>query len=243
MGKMLSCEVIMGYLMLGSYSSQKQVQLGTGRTTHNQHQSIMWLAAQLPSLDISIQPLDSSSLPTGLVATICSSVFFQQYFPESDSYDRYLRPGIKKMSEWMGAVGTPMPRDTPDRETGLFLRGFLAILHGASGMAVRKDDPDTLRAFAHQAVEMHFSDQFQISIATAAIRQRKERNYPLAVDFYSRALQVKEDDHLLFNIARTYYEMKNIEAAKDSLTRALAINPEFTAARQFIDFLTATSTG
>ena len=232
----------MEYLMLGSYSSQKQVQLGTGGTTHSQRQAIMWLAAQLPSSDISIQPLDASSLPTGIVATICSADFFQNYLPESDCYDRCLRPGIKKMFEWLGAVGTSMPQDNPDKETGLFLRGFLAILHGASGMAVRKDDPDTLRTLTHQSVEMHFFDQFQIGIAAAAIRQRKERNYSLAVDFYLRALQVKEDDHLLFNIARTYYEMKNIDAAKDSLTRALTINPEFTAAQQFIDFLTATST-
>jgi len=229
----------MEHLVLGSYSSRKKAQLGTGRTTHEQDQSIMWLAAQLPNSDICIQPLDPSRIPTGLVTTVSSADFFQHYHPEPDCYDSCLRPGAKKLSEWMGAVGTPMPQERPDRETGLFLRGFLAILHGESGMAVREGDPDNLRALAQQAAIMRFFDHFQISIASAAVRQRKERNYPLAIDFYSRALQIKEDDHLLFNTARTYYEMKNIEAAKDCLARALALNPELTVARQFLDFIAA----
>ena len=231
----------MEYLVLGSYSSHKKAQLGTGSTTHERDQSIIWLASQLPTSDICIQPLDPAMLPTGIVSTISSADFFQHYHPEPECYDSSLRPGAKKLSEWMGAVGTPMPKQKPDRETGLFLRSFLAILHGASGIAAREGDPDKLRTLAQQASVMRFFDHFQICIASAAVRQRKERNYPLAIDFYSRALQVKEDDHLLFNTARTYYEMKNIEAAKDCLARALMLNPELTVARQFLDFITAPS--
>jgi len=232
----------MEHLVLGSYSSHKKAQLGTGRTTHEQDQIIIWLASQLPSSDICIQPLDPTKLPTGIVTTISSADFFQHYHPEPDCYDESLRPGIKKLSEWMGSVGTPMPQEKPDRETGLFLRSFLAILHGASGMPVQEGDPDNLRVLTQQAAVMQFFDNFQISIASAAVRQRKERNYPLAIDFYSRALEVKEDDHLLFNTARTYYEMKNVEAAKNCLMRALALNPELTVARQFLDFLAAPPT-
>jgi tetratricopeptide (TPR) repeat protein len=130
-----------------------------------------------------------------------------------------------------------MPQEKPDNEIGRFLRSFLSILHGESGMAMREGDPDQLRLLVQQAVDMHFYDHFQISIAHAAVRQRKERNYPLAIDFYSRALAVKEDDHILFNIARTYYEMENIEAAKECLTKALALNPNLAVARQFLDFI------
>ncbi|MCL2123656.1 MAG: tetratricopeptide repeat protein [Desulfovibrionaceae bacterium] len=227
----------MEYLVLGSYSTKKQTHVGTGYTKQEQQQSIMWLAAQLPTTDICIQPLDSSSIPTGIVSTICSSEFFRHYIPESDCYDHHIRPGVKKLSAWMGTLGTPMPREKPDNEIGRFLRSFLSILHGEGGMAMREGDPDKLRTLVQQAADMHFYDHFQISISLAAVRQRKERNYPLAIDFYSRALEVKEDDHILFNIARTYYEMKNIEAAKECLAKALALNPELTIARQFLDFI------
>ena len=227
----------MDYLILGSYATHKHVRVGTGATKHEREQNIMWLASQLPTTDICVQPLDSSQIPTGIVTTISNFEFFQTYVPEPTCYEQHIRPGVKKLSEWLGAVNTPMPQGKPEHETGRFLRGFLSILHGEAGMAMRKDDLDTLRMLVHQAADMHFYDHFQISIALAAVRQRKERNYPLAIDFYSRALQVKEDDHLLFNIARTYYEMKNIDAAKECLAKALALNPDLTVARQFLDFI------
>jgi len=227
----------MEYLVLGSYSTRKHIHLGAGGTKQERQQSITWLAAQLPTADICVQPLNPDNLPTGIVSTIPNHDFFQAYIPEPDCYEQYIRPGVKKLSDWIGATGTPMPQAPPDKENGLFLRSFLSILHGEAGMAMRANDPDDLRNLVSQALAMHFYDHFQIGIATAAIRQRKERNYPLAIDFYSRALAVKENAHLLFNIARTHYEMKNIEAAQECLTRALELNPELAVARQFLDFI------
>ena len=227
----------MKHLVLGTYSSKTQKHLGLGATKQEREQTIMWLAALLPTSDISIQPLDPSNIPTGIVSTICNAVFFQRHIPEPDCYDQFIRPGVKKLAAWMGSIGTPMPKEKPDAETGRFQRGFLSILHGEAGMSMRADDHDNLRMLVQQAADMHFYDHFQICISHAAVRQRKERNYPLAIDFYSRALEVKNDDHLLFNIARTYYEMKNIDAAKECLAKALALNPELTVARQFLDFI------
>jgi tetratricopeptide (TPR) repeat protein len=239
-GKMF-CEAGMEHLVLGSYSTRKQSLVGTGTTKQEQQQTIMWLAAQLPTLDICVQPLDAANRPTGVVSTIANSEFFQHYIPESDCYDKQIRPGVQQLAAWMGAVGTPMPQEKPDQEIGRFLRSFLAILHGEAGMAMKEGEADELRLWVQQAAGMLFFDHFQISISTAAVRQRKERNYPLAIDFYSRALEIKEDDHLLFNIARTYYEMKNIEAAKECLAKALALNPELAVARQFLEFISAPS--
>ena len=227
----------MEHLVLGSYSTRKQTLVGTGTTRQERLQTIMWLAAQLPTTDICVQPLDAANLPTGIVSTIKSSEFFQHYLPEADCYDKHIRPGAKKLAAWMGSAGTPLPQEKPETEIGLFLRGFLAILHGEAGMTMREGDPNTLRQLVHQSINMRFFDNFQIGISLAAVRQRKERNYPLAIDFYSRALQIKEDDHLLFNIARTYYEMKNIDAAKECLSKALALNPELAVARQFLNFI------
>ena len=239
--KTFFCEVAMEYLVLGSYSTHKHVKVGMGKNMHNLEQHIMWLAAQLPTMDICVQPLDPSRLPTGIVTILSSADFFQNYLPEADCYDDHIRSKAKKFSEWIGAADTPMPQEKPDRENRLFLRGLLAILHGSAGVAMREGDLKQLRVLAHQAAEMQFLTNFQISLALAAIRQRKERNYPLAIDFHLRALQIKEDDHLLFNAARTYYEMKDIAAAKDCLTKALALNPDLMVARQFLDFLAASS--
>jgi len=228
----------MEHLVLGSYSTQKQVQLGAGATKQEQQQVIMWLAAQLPTADICVQPLDAASIPTGIVSTISSADFFQHYIPDARCYEQYIRPEVKKLAAWIGTPGEPMPQEKPDALIGRLLRSFLSILHGEGGIAMRPGELDNLRLLVHQAVDMRFYDHFQIGISFAAIRQRKERNYPLAVDFYSRALKIREDDHLLFNLARTHYEMKNIDAAKQCLSKALALNPKLTVAQQFLAFIT-----
>jgi tetratricopeptide (TPR) repeat protein len=238
---MLFCVVAMKYLMLGSYSTHKRAHTGTGTTQHNMKQHIMWLAARLPTMEICIQPLDPSRLPTGLVSVISSADFFQNYLPEADCYDEHIRPKAKKFYEWLGEGGTPMPQDKPNKANKPFLLGFLAVLHRTAGVAMRENDLEQLRILAHQAAEMEFFGNFQTGIAAAAIQQRKARNFPLAIDFYSRALQIREDDHLLFNAARVHYEMKNTAAATECLTKALALNPELTVARQFLDFLAASS--
>jgi tetratricopeptide (TPR) repeat protein len=229
----------MEHLILGTYSTRKQATLGTGKTKQEQQQSIMWLAAQMPSGDICVQPLDAANAPTGIVAIVKSSDFFQSYIPEPECYDRYIRSGLRGLLDWMGPSGNPLPREQPEKPLDLFLRGFLAILHGERGMAVRPEDHDKLRQIIAQAKDMHFYDQFRVGISSAAVTQRKEKNYPLAINFYCKALEVKEDDHLLFNTARTYYEMKNIDAAKECLRKALAINPGLDVAKRFLDFIDA----
>jgi tetratricopeptide (TPR) repeat protein len=229
----------MEHLILGSYSTQKQAALGIGNTQREQRQSIMWLAAQLPSGDICVQPLDAANAPTGIVTIVKSSDFFQGYIPEPECYDQYIRPGLRGLIEWMGPEGTPLPQEQPKSPLNLFLKGFSAILHGERGMAMQPGEHDTFRRLVTQANEMHFLENFRVGISSAAVTQRKEKNYPLAINFYSRALEVKEDDHLLFNAARTYYEMKNIAAAKECLQKALAINPELDVAKRFLDFIGA----
>lgn len=199
----------------------------------------MWLAAQNSSGDICVQPLDAAHSPTGIVATVKDADFFQNYIPEPECYEQDMRPGIRALLEWLGPEGTPFPKEKPDNLLGVYLRGFLSILHGERGMAMREGDEERLRALLLQAKDMHFFEHFRVGISVAAVNQRKKKNYPLAIDFYTRALDVKEDDHLLFNTARTYYEMKDIEATRKCLEKALALNPELLVAKQFLDFINA----
>ena len=227
----------MEHFILGSYSTCKQMTVGTGVTKQEQQQSILWLAAQIPSGDICVQPLDPSNVPTGIVNIIKCHVFFQTHNPEPECYDKYIRPGLLKLAEWMGPTDMPLPEKKPEDELVLFLRSMVAILYGERGMALQTYDQPRFRALVDQAHSMDFYENFRVCISMAAVIQRKERNYPLAIDFYKRALEVKEDDHLLFNLARTYYEMKNITAAKSCLERSLVINPELAVAKQFLDFL------
>lgn len=65
----------------------------------------------------------------------------------------------------------------------------------------------------------------------------------LALAAHKRALDFAPDDaRILFNIARTYHDLDLLPEAREFLGRALAIDPEFAVARQFLMFLEASDT-
>ncbi|MEF2229299.1 MAG: hypothetical protein V3571_00065, partial [Pseudodesulfovibrio sp.] len=45
------------------------------------------------------------------------------------------------------------------------------------------------------------------------------------------------DEHLLHNIARCYWEKGNVKGCKEYLRRSLQINPELKESKQFWEFL------
>jgi len=77
---------------------------------------------------------------------------------------------------------------------------------------------------------------------TLGIQSREASLYDEAVVNYRKALSVyAQDEGLYYNLARVYYEMGDLEKAKESLGRALEINPQFSDARAFNNHLKAGS--
>ncbi len=62
--------------------------------------------------------------------------------------------------------------------------------------------------------------------------------YKQCLEYYFRALELSpSDDHLYYNIARCYFEMKDFEKCKEYLQKALEINPELEEGKKFMEFL------
>ncbi|MDL2317337.1 tetratricopeptide repeat protein [Desulfovibrio sp. OttesenSCG-928-A18] len=67
---------------------------------------------------------------------------------------------------------------------------------------------------------------------------RRKRLPKLALACHMRALGfAPRDEHILFNVARTEYELGNVDAAKEYLRRALEATPDFSIASNFLNFL------
>jgi tetratricopeptide (TPR) repeat protein len=64
------------------------------------------------------------------------------------------------------------------------------------------------------------------------------------VSYYSKALEIDGyNDHIMFNLARVYFEMGQLDEARNQLFRALEINPELEMARRFLRYLDASGKG
>ena len=67
---------------------------------------------------------------------------------------------------------------------------------------------------------------------------RRKHKSRLALKSHMRALELApNDEHILFNVARTEYELGNLVDAKKYLNKALSVAPEFAVAKNFQSFL------
>lgn len=67
---------------------------------------------------------------------------------------------------------------------------------------------------------------------------RKEKLHSLALQSHLRALELSpQDEHVLFNVARSLNELGRVAEAREHLRRALSIAPDFETARHFLQFL------
>ncbi len=80
---------------------------------------------------------------------------------------------------------------------------------------------------------------FVYALTSAAIKHRKNKNHDQAIYYYMKAIDLGgEDPSILFNLARVYHEIGSADRAKQTLKRALQLDPTMKMARQFMDFLT-----
>ena len=67
------------------------------------------------------------------------------------------------------------------------------------------------------------------------IAYRRQQKFDKALQLYGDARAHRpEDEHLLFNIARTYYESGNLGAARSTLEEAISLSPDFRIAKQLL---------
>ena len=73
---------------------------------------------------------------------------------------------------------------------------------------------------------------------------RRRRLYKLALASHIRALGFSpKDEHVLFNVARSEYELGKVEEARVYLVKALDAAPDFDAAKRFLAFLDGCAVG
>lgn len=72
------------------------------------------------------------------------------------------------------------------------------------------------------------------------IQMRKLGMYPQAMKYYARAYQLcRDDEHLIYNMARTLYEKGRPVTARRFLHKALGMNPDFEECKAFLSWLDA----
>ena len=117
----------------------------------------------------------------------------------------------------------------------------MAFIHGKIDKPVCAEDIESMQAMLLEMADIdHLMLEYQRTVTSAAIVLRKEREYSKAIAYYRKALAVNgQNDHILFNLARVYFETGMLNEARMSLREALDLNPGFEMARRFLRYLDA----
>ncbi|UZP65886.1 tetratricopeptide repeat protein [Desulfovibrio mangrovi] len=231
--------------VLGVYETRRIDTLGSGVTRQTHELRILWFAAQVPGGEISCQPLNEDNLPSGFVQKIDKNQFLADYVLVPDVYEEHLRSVVNSLRDKVNGARAAKEVPSLSREEGMLLRGLMAFMHARPDVPLTDTDlfsvKSMLDAMRHTG---NVILEYQRVLTGAAIDLRKQRKFDEAEAYYSKALELDgHNDHILFNLARVYFEKGQVEKARDMLLRALEINPDLEMARRFLRFLDASGKG
>ena len=109
----------------------------------------------------------------------------------------------------------------------------------------KETDPDAERDLSRLVLRgAGFSWKQKFMFTEFGFALRRRRLYKLALASHIRALGFSpKDEHVLFNVARSEYELGKVEEARVYLVKALDAAPDFDAAKRFLAFLDGCAVG
>nr|WP_051694294.1 tetratricopeptide repeat protein [Desulfohalovibrio reitneri] len=232
--------------MKGVFSTQSVNKVGTGSTTRRTINKTYWYVQEAKGGDIEVQPLNRNYVPSGPKRSVPRNEFLQKFSPEPEFYVSTVFPKMKELSETIvrgerhreqGATySAEFEFDTAlnvdeDNVRANFGLGLTYMDRGEKQKANDIFERLVKLEAAFEKQHKHLFNEFGISL-------RKSQMHDQAVEYYQRAMELtQEDENLVLNMARAYFEKGDMESCVTHVRRALEINPDMEEARKFRDYL------
>jgi tetratricopeptide (TPR) repeat protein len=232
--------------MRGVFSTESSHYLGFGGSRRRVRQQVFVLAEEQKDGSFSIQRLNRNFLPSGPSKIVKRDELLKDYVPEPSIYMNKVVPIMRRMEE------TVERGDRHRERTELFSAEFeyqsaLGLdedhVRATFGLGLtyleRHEVENAERVFRKLVrLEAAFGVEHKHLFNEFGIQMRKLGMYSQAMKYYARAYQLsKDDEHLIYNMARTLFEKGNPKVSRRFLEKALRMQPGFEECRQFLDYL------
>lgn len=232
--------------ILGVYSMARQARTGQGTTSRSHEQKTYWFVRRSAEGDYSVQALNANAIPSGPITAVTKSDFLANYQPESGYYEKRSLPFITSLKKKIALADAHLADGDLDAAEREFLKALLLDEKNPKAnialgdIYLQKGDGKKLAAALRRIfnIDVLFMEQERHLFNEFAISLRKEKKFPEAVAFYTKALERNADDeNLHFNMARAQGEAGEAAAAMEHLQRALALRPGFEQAQRLLKHL------
>lgn len=220
----------------GVFSTLADMKIGFGGTKRTVQQNVMFYVVRRDDGSYDARVLNDNFVPTGEPAVITYEELLLDYIPEPGVYHEKVYPAMRELA---GHIA----RGEKHRERGetwsaeFEFQSALAIdeqnVRATFGLGLTylaREDSDKAREVFTRLIDLPgaFDPRHKHMFNEFGIRLRKNRMFCEALLFYARAVPLAPgDDHLLYNIARTFFDRGDYDRADLFLCRALVLNPRF----------------
>ncbi|WP_320172475.1 tetratricopeptide repeat protein [Maridesulfovibrio sp.] len=227
------------YKVLGIYSKNIIDHTGAGTTMQKAEHKTYYYVLRSCSEKYCVEPLNAKSLPSGIFTAMDRDQFISSFTPEIGYYRKNSIPEYESLAKML-ASGDAQSIDAADSEIESLIRSLLIEPDNTSP----ETDTPLAKARLSEIVaildssDKEFIEEQRREFNSAAISLRKLQLYEEAINFYSKALELDEnDENLHFNIARAYFETGDEASTLAHIEKALEIDPVLESAILFKKYI------
>ncbi len=222
------------------FSTQSESFIGFGATKRKVKQNIFVFAEEQADGTFLLRALNKNFVPTGKARRIEREELLARYLPEPDIYMNKVVPMMRRVREHVNtadahrAGGAFMSAEFEYKNALRVDEEHIRATFGLGLVYLDRGETESASLVFRRIVTLDavFETEHKHLFNEFGIKMRKNGMYAQALRYYFKAYRLtRDDEHLLYNIARTYYEKGRLALAGKFLDMALALAPSFEEAR------------
>jgi tetratricopeptide (TPR) repeat protein len=232
-------------IILGVYSLARDEEVGVGTTRSLKQQLTYWFVRQCSPTRFEVQPLNVFHVPSGIKKYLQDSEFLGQYTPEPRYFQIHTVPALKTLYEKIRKGEEFFAQGKFDKAENEFIKALMIddksidANYGLGEVYAQKQNYEKLNTVMQvlMGLEEAFNNEHRRRLNMFGVKLRKSKCFEQSISFLSKAIELNPDDeHVHFNIARSYFDNNDMANCMDHLAKAMEIRPEFAEARRFLAY-------
>ncbi|WP_319778741.1 tetratricopeptide repeat protein [Maridesulfovibrio sp.] len=219
----------------GTFSTKLIQEIGTGTTKRKVIQSFLYFAEEKDNGEIGLRVLNENNVPAGEEQIISKEELLESFTPEVELYISTVFPAIQELNRTLAKADRHRQEGntfTAEMEYGKALNIDEENIRANFGIGLcylDRNEADKATDVFSRLIDLDaaFEQRHKHLFNDFGISLRKNKLFDEAVNFYSRAVGLTDDDeNIYFNIARCLYEKGDRKGAMKNAKKCLAINPD-----------------
>lgn len=227
----------------GIFSTTETQKIGTGTTARKVTKQVLYYVQREADGKLTKQPLNANYIPSGPIKALSSEKLAKEFAPELDLYLKKTLPALRQLTKTIAKAERLRKNGEPYSAELEFLNALklddnnaranlgLGLTYLERGEKEKADGVFRKLVTLEDTYRLdnkHMFNEFGIQL-------RKNGLIEQALKYFASAYKLtRNDENLLYNMARCYFDLGDDAKAAACLKRAIEVRPAFEEAKKFL---------